>query len=92
MARTTAADPSPPQPRLRALRLFVPLTSEDHGSASFMKDGLKWFATPMLAVLIAIETTDILFPADSIPTVTEPFSGVHLERWAYGPSTWCWPR
>jgi tellurite resistance protein TerC len=55
----------------------VPLTSEYHGPRFFVKDGLKRFATPMFAVLVAIETTDVLFAVDSIPAIfavtDEPF-------------------
>ena len=32
------------------------------------KDGLRW-ATPLLAVLIVVETTDVLFAVDSIPAI-----------------------
>src|SRR5215210_6246408 len=45
-------------PVLGLVRRFVPLTSEYHGQRFFVKHDLKRFATPMLAVLVAIETTD----------------------------------
>jgi len=64
-------------PILKVVRKIVPLTSEYRGQRFFVKDGAKRFATPMLAVLVAIETTDILFAVDSIPAIfavtDEPF-------------------
>src|SRR5262249_3655475 len=44
---------------LRALRRVMPV-SEDY-------DGGRLAATPLLAVLVVIETTDVIFAADSIP-------------------------
>jgi tellurite resistance protein TerC len=78
MARHDGGEVHPDRnPVLRALRRIVPLTPEYHGQRFFVKDGLKRFATPMLAVLVAIETTDILFAVDSIPAIfavtDEPF-------------------
>ena len=64
-------------PVLRAMRRVVPLTSEYHGQRFFVRDGVKRYATPMLAVLVAVETTDVLFAVDSIPAIfavtDEPF-------------------
>jgi len=62
---------------LKLLRFFVPVTKEFAGAKFFiLKDG-KRFATPMLAVLLALETTDIIFAIDYIPAVlaisTDPF-------------------
>jgi tellurite resistance protein TerC len=52
---------------LRGLRKVMPV-SEDFDGMRFLtrRDG-KLSATPLLAVLIAIETTDVIFAADSIP-------------------------
>ena len=59
------------------MRRIVPLTAEYHGQRFFVRDGVKRYATPMLAVLVAVETTDVLFAVDSIPAVfavtDEPF-------------------
>jgi len=64
-------------PILAALRRFVPITPTYHGQRFFVKENAKRFATPMLAVLVAVETTDILFAVDSIPAIfavtEEPF-------------------
>ena len=47
----------------------MPVSQEFSGAKFFIvKRGIR-FATPMLAVLLALETTDILFAVDSIPAV-----------------------
>ena len=78
MARHGGGEVHPDRnPVLRIVRRFVPLMTEYHGQRFFVKKDLKRFATPMLAVLVAIETTDILFAVDSIPAIfavtDEPF-------------------
>jgi len=59
------------------LRSFVPVTKQFHEAKFFIIENGKRFATPMLAVLLALETTDIIFAVDSIPAVlaisTDPF-------------------
>lgn len=54
---------------IRLLRYFVPVTDKFHGAKFFIIENGKRFATPMLAVLLALETTDIIFAIDSIPAV-----------------------
>ena len=49
-------------------RLFRVSEQYDHDRFFSGRNG-KFFATPLLAVLIAIESTDIIFAADSIPAV-----------------------
>jgi len=54
---------------LRLLRYLMPVSKQFSGAKFFVvKRGIR-FATPMLAVLLALETTDILFAVDSIPAV-----------------------
>jgi len=54
---------------LKLLRLFFPVSKQFAGSKFIIvKKGIR-YATPMLAVLLALETTDILFAVDSIPAV-----------------------
>lgn len=54
---------------IRLLRFFVPVSGRFRGAKFFVvKKGIR-FATPMLAVVLALETTDILFAIDSIPAV-----------------------
>ena len=52
---------------LRILRKVMPV-SEDYDQMRFVtrRDG-RLYATPLLAALIAIETTDVIFATDSIP-------------------------
>ena len=74
--RSEHIDPS----KSRVMKLFkrlVPSTDEYHGQKFWIKQGGKWFATPLLAVLVLVETTDIIFAVDSIPAIfavtQEPF-------------------
>ncbi|MFP5291265.1 MAG: TerC family protein, partial [Actinomycetes bacterium] len=47
----------------------VPSTSSYHGQAMFTRiDGRK-LATPLFAVLVVIETSDVIFAVDSIPAI-----------------------
>jgi tellurite resistance protein TerC len=56
-------------PVLNLLRRVVPITDEYVGARFFVRrDGRRW-ATPMLAVLVVIETTDVVFAIDSIPAI-----------------------
>ncbi len=62
---------------LRALRKLVPVTDEFHGSAlTVTRDGKRWM-TPMIIVMIAIGSADLVFALDSIPAIfgltQEPF-------------------
>jgi tellurite resistance protein TerC len=55
-------------PVLRAFRRWMPVTAEYDGSKFLVrKDQL--YATPLLVVLLMVETTDVLFAMDSIPAV-----------------------
>ena len=55
-------------PVLRAFRRWVPVTPDYVGGRFTVRQpGL--FATPLLLVLIVVETTDVIFAADSIPAV-----------------------
>lgn len=59
-------------PLVKALRRFIPVTSDYWGGKFFVrnpKDNLRLYATPLLVVLLVIETTDILFAVDSIPAI-----------------------
>ncbi|HEX9998513.1 MAG TPA: TerC family protein [Abditibacterium sp.] len=54
-------------PALSTLRRFMPVTPDYVGSNFFTIENGKRAATPLLAVLLVIETTDLLFAVDSIP-------------------------
>jgi tellurite resistance protein TerC len=58
-------------PLVRALRHFIPVTSDYRGGKFFVRNlpDSRLYATPLLVVLILIETTDVLFAVDSIPAV-----------------------
>ena len=56
-------------PVLRAVRRMFPVTEQYHGRNFFIRTSGKLFATPLFVVLIAIETTDIMFAVDSIPAI-----------------------
>ncbi len=56
-------------PLIRLLRRFMNVTPEYQGQRFFYrKDGKLW-ATPLLLVLLVIETTDVIFAVDSIPAI-----------------------
>jgi TerC family integral membrane protein len=55
-------------PVLRLFRRWVPVTKDYEGDKFFVRrTGL--FATPLLVVLVVVETTDLLFAVDSIPAI-----------------------
>ncbi len=54
-------------PALKALRRLVPVTDSYEGGKFWTVQNARRAATPLLAVLIVIETTDLLFALDSIP-------------------------
>ncbi|HTS36027.1 MAG TPA: TerC family protein [Candidatus Solibacter sp.] len=59
-------------PLVKALRRWVPMTDAYQGGKFFVrgwKGNPGLYATPLLAVLLIIETTDVLFAVDSIPAV-----------------------
>jgi tellurite resistance protein TerC len=76
VSRHTSVDPAR-NPVLRLVSRLVPMTPEYRGQRLFVRDGGRRLATPLLAVLVAIETTDVLFAVDSIPAIfavtTDPF-------------------
>jgi TerC family integral membrane protein len=64
----SAVDPS--QSRfLKVVHRFVPTTPELHGQKMFVRADGKRFATPLFAVLLLVEATDVLFAVDSVPAV-----------------------
>ncbi len=55
-------------PVVRIFRRFFPVTP-DYVNGNFFVRGERLCATPLLLVLIVIETTDLIFAVDSIPAV-----------------------
>jgi tellurite resistance protein TerC len=56
-------------PVLRLMRRRVRMTREFEGPRFVVRKSNLWWATPLLAVLIVVETTDVLFAVDSIPAI-----------------------
>ena len=56
-------------PVLRLARKFFPVTAGYEGSSFFVRDRGSLLVTPLLLVLLLVETTDVLFAVDSIPAV-----------------------
>ena len=56
-------------PVLRMMRRVMPMSSDYDGPGFFTVQNGKKMATPMLAVLVVIETTDLVFAIDSIPAI-----------------------
>ncbi|GAB2608243.1 TerC family protein [Kocuria arenosa] len=54
---------------LRGFRRFVPMTEAYHGQKLLVRRNGVLLATPLLAVLVLIETTDVVFAVDSIPAI-----------------------
>nr|MDQ2839420.1 TerC family protein [Actinomycetota bacterium] len=54
---------------VRLLRKVVPVRDEYSGSHFFVKEAGKRVATPLLAVVVAIEAADLVFAVDSVPAV-----------------------
>ncbi|MGB8859356.1 MAG: TerC family protein [Ilumatobacteraceae bacterium] len=54
---------------LRLVHKVVPLTDELDGQKLFTRANGKRLATPLFAVLLLIEVTDVLFAVDSVPAV-----------------------
>ena len=59
-------------PLARVLRLLIPVTENYEGGKFFVRRPEakpSLYATPLLVVLLMIETTDVLFAVDSIPAI-----------------------
>jgi tellurite resistance protein TerC len=64
-------------PVLKLVRKIVPSTPDYDGQKMFTRRTGRMLATPLFAVLILVETTDVIFAVDSIPAILavsrEPF-------------------
>jgi tellurite resistance protein TerC len=56
-------------PVFKLFRRFVPMTKRYHANRFLVKGKGHLLATPLLLVLVVIETTDIVFAMDSVPAV-----------------------
>jgi tellurite resistance protein TerC len=66
LQRGTKVEPEK-NPVLRAFRRIIPVTDDVSGRFFVRRDRL--YATPLLLVLLVVETTDLIFAIDSIPAV-----------------------
>src|SRR5690348_5846256 len=64
-------------PLFKLFRKVFPSVPDYRGARFVVADAGKWYATPLLLVLVGIEVTDIAFAVDSIPAIfaitTDPF-------------------
>ena len=68
-------------PVVRLIRRFVPVTKRYHGQHFLVRVPVgrtrRLIATPLMVVLVMVETTDLIFAVDSIPAIfavtTDPF-------------------
>jgi tellurite resistance protein TerC len=56
-------------PIIRLFKRVVPLVSGYRGSKFFVRQGGRYYATPLALVLLTVEITDLVFAVDSIPAV-----------------------
>ena len=56
-------------PVLKLFRRLVPVTEKYEADKFFIKRAGRLMATPLLIVLVVVETTDLIFAVDSIPAV-----------------------
>lgn len=54
---------------LRLFRKIVGVTTDYRGSRLFVREGGRWLATPLFAVILLIESSDVILALDSIPAV-----------------------
>lgn len=56
-------------PVVRWFKKFVPTTTEYHGHHFLIREGGRFVATPLLVVLLVVESSDVVFAVDSIPAI-----------------------
>jgi tellurite resistance protein TerC len=56
-------------PLLHWVQKILPMSQTGAGPRLFVREAGRWLATPLLLVVIVLETTDLVFAADSIPAV-----------------------
>jgi tellurite resistance protein TerC len=73
-------------PVVRAVNRIVPVDASDDSGRVLRRRGGRLVATPLLAVLVAVATTDLLFAIDSVPAILaitrEPFLVVAANAFA----------
>ena len=84
-------------PALRLFQRLVPTVPQYAGTRFVVRRGGRFYATPLLLVLVVVEATDLLFAVDSVPAVfavtRDPFICLHLKHLRHprppGPCTSC---
>ena len=56
-------------PVLRLARRLLPVTEGYEGNEFLVKRDRRWMATPLLLVLLVVESVDLAFALDSIPSI-----------------------
>jgi tellurite resistance protein TerC len=56
-------------PLSRLIGRLLPVTTQPSGQRFLVRENGRWLVTPLLAALIAIEVTDVVFAVDSIPAI-----------------------
>ncbi len=56
-------------PILKLFRRLFAVSNEYEGARFFVKKDERWIATPLLIVMLVVETSDLVFAVDSIPAV-----------------------
>src|SRR6267154_3259609 len=56
-------------PILHGLQKILPMSQTGDGQKLFVRENGRWLATPLLLVVIVLETTDLVLAVDSIPAV-----------------------
>ncbi|PIQ82895.1 MAG: hypothetical protein COV76_01245 [Candidatus Omnitrophica bacterium CG11_big_fil_rev_8_21_14_0_20_64_10] len=56
-------------PVVRLVQRIFPVTRGFREQHFLVREGGRWMATPLLVVLLVVETSDVLFAVDSIPAV-----------------------
>ncbi len=56
-------------PVLKMLRRLLPISKDYVGGKFFVRRSGSTYATPLLVVLVVVETTDVVFAVDSIPAI-----------------------
>lgn len=64
-------------PLLRLFRKVMAVTPDFRGKQFLVRENGRWLATPLLVVLILVESSDVIFAVDSIPAIfavtSDPF-------------------
>jgi tellurite resistance protein TerC len=56
-------------PLLRIARRFLRVADDYQSPTFWVRREGRWYATPLLLVLLVVETTDVMFAFDSIPAI-----------------------